>query len=112
MSHVGRIPQTIPLDYAKPDISQRAPRLGRIAAICNFIGLASYFLIVALQSRFNFSEGMVEGVFPLCLLSIFGIALIVGIVAVARPRSRTWLAWTSVSLSVALWVFLFLVLLG
>jgi hypothetical protein len=102
----------IPLDYAKPDIPQRFPRLGRIAAICNFIGLASYFLAIALQSSLNLSEGMVEGVIPLCLLSIFGIAFIVGIVAVARPRSRTRLAWTSFSLSVALWVFLFLALFG
>jgi len=99
----------MPLDYATPKAPKPTPLLGRVSASCICIGIYSFFF----GSRLRYGpKTWIDWVTPLCVLLFFGIAFATSVVAVARRRSRTRLAWISFSISIALWAFILYVLEG
>ena len=74
------------------------PILGRVAAICNGLAIASLILLVRFGSNWLL-ENWMQRVATLCLNLFFGIALVAGALAM-RERSRTVLAKISFLFSI------------
>jgi undecaprenyl pyrophosphate phosphatase UppP len=92
------------LGYQRYESTKSKPLLGRIAAVCNALGVSSFVMLYLFADRWgavNWPQDFIGFFFA----TVFGVALITSVLALMRRESRTVLAIISLVIAVQIYLF-------